>query len=96
MPGMSVMRRLAKFAPFGVMLFALSGCASQLPTAREVGAPGFFSGLFHGWIVMFSFIGSLFSDDIAIYSVPNNGGWYNFGFALGVGAFTGSAAASRR
>ncbi len=52
-------------------------------------------GLIHGYVIVFSFIGSLFSDSISIYSVPNNGGWYDFGFALGVGAFGGSAAASR-
>jgi hypothetical protein len=34
-------------------------------------------------IMTFSFIGSLFSDDIAIYAVNNNGAWYNFGFIGG-------------
>ena len=58
-------------------------------------APGFFWGLLHGYVIVFSFIGSLFSDSIHIYAVPNNGGWYDFGFALGAGAFGGSAAASR-
>ncbi len=51
-------------------------------------------GLIHGWLVPFSFVGSLFSDNIAIYAVPNNGGWYDFGFVLGVSSL-GGAAASR-
>ena len=46
---------------------------------------GFWSGLWHGMIVLFSWIGSLFSYDIAIYAYNNNGGWYDFGFVLGIG-----------
>jgi hypothetical protein len=42
-----------------------------------------------------AWIGSLFSDSIAVYAVPNRGGWYDFGFFLGVtvlggGSFFGS------
>jgi len=45
---------------------------------------GFWGGVWHGMICQFSFIGSLFSDDIAVYAVNNNGGWYNFGFVGGL------------
>jgi uncharacterized membrane protein len=45
----------------------------------------FFSGFWHGIIFPFAFIGSLFDSDIAIYAVNNSGGWYDFGFWLGVG-----------
>jgi hypothetical protein len=76
-----------------MLVLALASCARQAPSAVEPAAPGFFLGLWHGWIIVFSFIGSLFSDDIAVYAVPNNGGWYDFGFALGVGAFSGGAVA---
>jgi len=44
---------------------------------------GFWGGTWHGMITVFSFIGSLFSDDIAVYAVSNNGGWYDFGFVGG-------------
>jgi hypothetical protein len=50
---------------------------------------GFWNGLWHGIIAGFSFIGSLFNHDIAVYAVNNNGGWYNFGFLLGVGCWCG-------
>jgi amino acid transporter len=50
--------------------------------------PGFWSGLLHGFIMMFSFIGSLFTD-FKIYSIPNAGGWYDFGFLLGASIFFG-------
>lgn len=46
---------------------------------------GFWGGVWHGMIIQFSFLGSLFSDDIAVYAVNNNGVWYNFGFVGGLG-----------
>lgn len=44
---------------------------------------GFWGGTWHGMIMVFSFIGSLFSDNIAIYAVNNNGAWYDFGYIGG-------------
>lgn len=52
---------------------------------------GFWGGLWHGMIAFFSFGGSLFSDEIAVYAVNNNGGWYDFGFCLGIGVFAGGS-----
>lgn len=45
---------------------------------------GFWGGTWHGMITTISFIGSCFSDDIAIYAVHNNGFWYDFGFIGGL------------
>lgn len=73
-----------------IFAIALSGCADVshvqecLPEAEHT--YGFWGGTWHGMISTVSFIGSLFSDDIAIYAVNNNGGWYDFGF---VGGFFG-------
>ena len=68
-------------------LLLLSGCADNVnfveaATREEV---GFWHGLWHGLIIIFAWIGSMFSDDIAIYAIYNNGGWYDFGYVLGVG-----------
>ena len=52
---------------------------------------GFFMGLWHGFISLFTFIISLFSDNIGIYEANNNGGWYNFGFILGISIFYGGS-----
>ena len=30
---------------------------------------------------------SLFLDKVAVYAVPNNGGWYDFGYFLGIVVF---------
>jgi hypothetical protein len=67
----------------------LAGCAAgpnQLAkTAGPQGkAAGFWLGLWHGLIAPVTFIISLFSKTVTIYEVHNNGGWYNFGFLLGM------------
>jgi hypothetical protein len=72
----------------------LTSCATQ-SMSEVTDPPGFFSGLLHGFIILFSFIGSLFTD-FDIYAFPNSGGWYNFGFFLGVMTFFGGGGASTR
>lgn len=64
----------------------LSACASQTDAgvSQAVSAPGFWWGLWHGFVFPFAFIGSLFDPDIAVYAVPNRGGWYDFGFFCGI------------
>ena len=77
----------------------LSSCADVQPHIQpclEGHTYGFLGGLWHGMIAPFAWIGSLFSDDIAVWAVNNNGGWYTFGFVLGVGALTGSASRSSK
>lgn len=75
----------------------VSACARQVDAgvSETAGTPGFWWGLWHGFIFPWAWIGSLFSDDIAVYAVPNTGGWYDFGFFLGItvlggGSFFGS------
>ncbi len=45
---------------------------------------GFWAGAWHGTISPLAFIGELFSDDIAIYAINNNGRWYDFGYVIGL------------
>lgn len=75
-----------------LVVFLFTACADVSPhveTYITSDPHGFWGGLWHGMIVPFSWIGSLFSDDIAIYAYDNNGGWYDFGFILGIGALSG-------
>ena len=67
-------------------------CAQPIPVELASGTEvfGFWKGLLHGIILPFSFIGSLFKDDIAIYAINNNGAWYDFGFAFGASIIFGS------
>jgi len=67
------------------ILFA--GCATQ-SMINVVDPPGFWHGLLHGFIIMFSFIAGFFTD-YEIYAFPNTGGWYDFGFLFGVMSFFG-------
>jgi hypothetical protein len=75
------------------VILILSGCAEAIPISEDLiqGSYGFLGGLWHGIILPFSFIGSLFSDNIAIYAINNCGGWYDFGFVLGAGAIIGGS-----
>lgn len=79
----------------GVVLamLALTACASQSPAGISAAdeAPGFWWGLWHGFVFPFAFVGSLFDPGIAVYAVPNRGGWYDFGFFLGVTVLGGGS-----
>ena len=87
---MKILKPLLITALIMCILF-LSGCADaqhNINPCLEGHTYGFWGGLWHGMIVFFSWIGSLFSDDIAVWAVNNNGGWYAFGFMLGAGGLT--------
>jgi hypothetical protein len=69
---------------FTVLL--LSSCAAGPNTAAGAGddPDGFWPGLWHGIITPVTFVISLFSDNVNVYEVNNNGNWYDFGFFLGL------------
>ncbi|MCP4675534.1 MAG: hypothetical protein GY854_08515 [Deltaproteobacteria bacterium] len=60
------------------------GCAAGDSRFTETDPAGFWHGLWHGFIIVITFVISLFSDQTTIYEVHNSGGWYNFGYILGV------------
>ncbi len=63
----------------------------RLPGASPA---GFLAALWHGLICPITFIVSLFRPGVRIYEQNNNGGWYDFGFVIGIsGAFGGSGSA---
>ena len=82
-----------------VLLAALllgAGCAPTATEAVDVpgmdAAPaGFWKGLWHGFIVLFTFVVSLFADGVGIYETHNSGSLYNLGFVLGVMIFFGGS-----
>ena len=88
-----------------IAIVLLAGCAAGpnelvgTPRASEPSA-GFLWGLWHGVIAPVAFIVSLFNHHVQVYEVHNNGGWYNFGFLLGIsmifGGGAGGAARGRR
>lgn len=77
-----------------ISLITFIGCATQsiIPSTDP---PGFLYGLLHGFILLFSFIASLFTD-YEVYAFPNSGGWYDFGFLIGVMMFFGGGGAGAK
>jgi hypothetical protein len=99
------MKKITAFCILLIVLFLVAGCTAG--PNRLAGTPDgggevarFPMGLWHGLIAPVAFIVSLFSDTVTIYEVHNNGGWYNFGFILGMmiilGGGGGGAARRRR
>jgi hypothetical protein len=95
----NVFGKTAGIIYFLLALLIFTGCADVTPIADCVTdePAGFLWGLWHGIIAPISFVGSLFIDDVAMYAVNNNGGWYDFGFVIGAGIlFGGGGKASKR
>jgi hypothetical protein len=77
------MKRMTLLACF----LATACAASQDKSVVAVSAPGFWLGLWHGFIFPVAWLFSVFTSKVAIYAVPNNGGWYNLGYFLGIVVF---------
>jgi len=99
------MRRALILCFVCMLVITLAGCAPGPNKLADTADPegeiaGFWLGLWQGIIAPVTFIISLFSDKVQMYEVHNNGGWYNFGFLLGVivifGGSGGGAARGRR
>ena len=75
--------------------------ANELENVRNQAGrvAGFWHGLWHGLIAPFTFVVSLFREGVGVYEAHKNGGWYNFGFLLGLmiifGGNRGASAGSR-
>ncbi|MDP2888977.1 MAG: hypothetical protein Q8P34_08430 [Bacteroidota bacterium] len=84
------------FVLLSVLLFSSCAEVQNIEACKMGQTYGFFGGLWHGIIAPASFVISLFTDDVAVWAVNNNGGWYAFGFLIGVGSLGfGSHKASR-
>jgi len=84
-----------------VALIFMAGCAaapnSMVDTPDEEGTvAGFWTGIWHGIIAPIAFIISLFNENVGMYAIHNNGGWYNFGFLFGLSAFWGGGGSGAR
>lgn len=87
---------LIRLSVLAALALALTACiAKQSSAAINPNGPGFLEGLLHGFIFPVAWLVSLFTSDIAVYAVPNNGGWYNFGYFVGV-VFLGVGARSSK
>ena len=71
----------------------LAACATQ-PAVRAYDPPGFFMGLVHGIVALPALVGSIFMD-VRVYAFPNSGGWYDFGYMLGIMVTVGGASSAK-
>ena len=72
-----------------VLVLVVASCAHQPPPSGAAPLPGFLLGLLHGYISLFSLIGSLLFE-VRVYEYPNAGFFYDLGFVIGAFAFYGS------
>jgi hypothetical protein len=82
-------------------LFVIAGCSAgpnslENSPDRTGKVAGFWLGLWHGLISPITFVISVFSRNVRLYEVHNNGGWYNFGFVVGAGLFLGGGILGKR
>jgi len=90
--------RNARLLALAALTLALAACAAtqtDAAVATTATTPGFWLGVWHGFIFPVAFLVSLFVPDVAIYAVPNNGGWYDFGYFVGI-VFIGVGARKAR
>ena len=57
---------------------------------------GFWLGIWHGLISPITFVISLFTHNVRLYEIHNNGSWYNFGFVIGAGLFLSGGILGRK
>jgi hypothetical protein len=69
------------FIPF---IFLLTSCAAGDTQFTQENPAGFWYGLWHGVISVITLIIHIFNENVAVYEINNSGGWYDFGFLLGV------------
>ena len=89
------MTRTRVFVLVAMSLTVAACVAKQSMSAVNPAAPGFLEGVWHGFIFPIAWIVSLFTDDISVYAVPNNGAWYDFGYFVGI-CFLGVGARSSK
>jgi hypothetical protein len=87
------MKNIKLFVSLFAIIFILSSCAPEGYSSDEA---GFFSGIWHGIIIVFSLIGKLFGADIGIYAEHNSGFMYWLGFIIGIGGLGGGSASNYR
>lgn len=79
----------------GAMLL-LAGCAAGDPRFTGDAPAGFWVGLWHGLIACVTLIVGIFVDSVRVYEIHNTGGWYDFGFLIGVTAIGGHRTITHR
>ena len=70
-----------------VLLF--TACTAGDTPSIDQEPAGFFYGLWHGVISFITLIIHIFNDGVMVYEKTNTGGWYDFGFLIGITSIWG-------
>ncbi len=81
---------------FAIILFSCASPEVIDACVDTTSRKGFLWGCLHGFLAPLTFILSIFMDDVTMYAVNNTGNWYDFGFLLGIGGFSGGIFASSK
>jgi hypothetical protein len=65
-------------------VLVVSSCAAGDTQFTPETPAGFWWGLWHGVISVISLVVHIFNETVVVYETDNTGGWYDFGFLLGV------------
>ena len=76
--------RLLKLVFLLSLVLLLTSCTAGNAQFAPESPAGFFWGLWHGVISVISLIIHIFNENVVVYELDNTGGWYDFGFLLGV------------
>lgn len=76
--------RLFKLLILIPFLLLLTSCTAGDPQFTQDNPAGFWYGLWHGIIAVITLIIHMFNENVAVYEIHNTGGWYDFGFLMGV------------
>lgn len=87
---MKVVKIYPWLAVIVLALLVLTSCAPG-NVKFDANPAGFWMGLWHGLISFFTFIISLFDNEVGIYETGNSGWPYNLGFILGIMIFYGGS-----
>jgi len=85
-----VVKRKIFFAVIALVVVAVLafGCAPGNDRWGQKKPPpstaGFWAGMWHGFIIVVTFIVSLFTDDVGLYEINNRGWQYDLGFIFGI------------
>lgn len=88
-----IMKKNLLFLVFVLLVFIVSSCAPGNEKFVENTA-GFWMGLWHGFISLFTFIVSIFNDSVRVYEFNNSGHLYDLGFIIGISIFYGGSSSS--
>jgi len=65
-------------------VFLITACTAGDGQFTDQSPAGFWYGVWHGAISIITLVVHIFIETVVVYEINNTGGWYDFGFLMGV------------